>query len=438
MRWYPWLRRRYPSVSRDILTIPLDLRIQSPVHIGTGQEVLGSHYTRHNGTTGLLDIEQVVEAYPPADRDVTAIAEGEIDFSKLPDDPATYFRYELRTWAPLSDFEETTVAPVVKDEQNVPYIPGSTVKGWLRTALAFRALGGEPDGSITDSGRGGLDISEDVEGLFRPDGDISSDLFRCLRVTDAHPVSEPQLGVCQIRTRQYSQESKKGTDPKWMGYKIFAECLLPNLADKTSNKPDFKTELTVDLALLRSIIDQSDGAAESIFADELSETGVKNTIFSAVHDFQDSIIGVEKEIVEDWKYDQVAAKDEYRHFKNFYEEELARVGTEKPSSQFLIRSGRFTGQYSKTVMKTLSQEQQVRQNIDAPITHCVCEGEIKIDEETEKLYCENCGNLRDVFGLPVDPYPKTRRCIRRPTDPEKTEDLSWDHYPLGWLEAKIV
>ena len=115
------------------------VKIISPVHIGDGLELRKDfEYALHNGATYRLDEDAILEAkaqqlaryrqggYPPP-----ALLLSEDDFNQ-----SGYFRYRLRG-QPRSGKTYASVRSFLKDGFDRPYIPGSSLKGAFRTALAW-------------------------------------------------------------------------------------------------------------------------------------------------------------------------------------------------------------------------------------------------------------------------------------------------------------
>ena len=121
-------------------TYALKLQVLTPVHIGTGNELRnGFEYTVHGNHTWRLDVDRILEArydlwaehrargryLPPAK------LLREEDFRRR-----DLFRYVIpgvpKTGGAFAELREC-----IKDPWDRPYIPGSSLKGALRTALAW-------------------------------------------------------------------------------------------------------------------------------------------------------------------------------------------------------------------------------------------------------------------------------------------------------------
>jgi len=128
-------------------TYKLTLRTLSPVHIGTGDEWrLGFDFilrtNKQNGKeielTYIFDTDAVLEAKEtqlrPDSRGHYPLP-GSLLTEKDLQNPAL-FRYVLRGQPP-SEKADARMKPFIKDPHDRPYIPGSSLKGAFRTALAW-------------------------------------------------------------------------------------------------------------------------------------------------------------------------------------------------------------------------------------------------------------------------------------------------------------
>lgn len=120
-------------------THKLTLRTLSPVHIGTGEEWrLGFDFVLANGQTWIFNEDAVLQAkesqLKPDGRGHYPLP-GSLLTEKDFDNPGL-FRYVLRGQPP-SEKADARMKPFIKDPYDRPYIPGSSLKGAFRTALAW-------------------------------------------------------------------------------------------------------------------------------------------------------------------------------------------------------------------------------------------------------------------------------------------------------------
>ncbi len=123
-------------------TCKLTLQTLTPIHIGDGEELRhGFDFIIYKGHTWRLDEDAILEAkwdemglnrrgrvrYP-----LPGELLKESDFQN-----GKFFRYVLRG-APRSHKADARLKTCIKDHEDHPYIPGSSLKGALRTALAWK------------------------------------------------------------------------------------------------------------------------------------------------------------------------------------------------------------------------------------------------------------------------------------------------------------
>jgi CRISPR-associated protein Csm5 len=174
----------------DYCLYHLTISTLTPLHIGNGRELMHEYdYAIHKGSTWRLNEAALLEAQtgiedpryvemlsrtPPA----RLLTEG--DF--VPQRP--YFRYVIRG-VPRSQAEGAVVREQLKDPFDRIYIPGSSLKGALRTALAWYAWkqrGMRPD--VAKLGRDRSFAAQPFErDLFGEDS--NHNLLRALQISDS-------------------------------------------------------------------------------------------------------------------------------------------------------------------------------------------------------------------------------------------------------------
>lgn len=193
-------------------TWSLTLQTLSPVHIGAGQELrLGFDFMLFQGKTWILDSDAILEAkveqlkpgvngrYP-----LPGQLLGENDYGNK-----ALFRYVLRG-QPRSTKADARMQAFIKDVYDRPYIPGSSLKGAIRTALAWK--GWEelrmPPLRREDIGNNRNWAAKPLEGkIFGRDP--NHDLLRVLQVSDLHGPAKAGEGLivvnAQVLTRKAMQ-----------------------------------------------------------------------------------------------------------------------------------------------------------------------------------------------------------------------------------------
>ena len=181
----------------------------SPVHIGTGQELMKDiDYVVHNGKTYRLDPDAIGEALliDEAGRLREKLATtwpGQLlqdsDYAR-----ADLFRYVI-PGEPRSQKEGAALRECIKTHDDRPYLPGSSIKGALRTALGWTAWSEvRPRLDKAAFGRNKSWAGQNLERqIFGPDP--NHDLLRALHVGDAFgpgPGEALMLANAQVVTRR--------------------------------------------------------------------------------------------------------------------------------------------------------------------------------------------------------------------------------------------
>jgi len=186
-----------------MITYDLSLTTLSPLHIGEGLSLRRNFdFVVHGGKTYRLDLDSVLEAkgeqlkpdrrgnYPPPG---SLLSPG--DFKK-----AAFFRYVL-PGEPRSHKTYAEVQSCIKDVHDRPYVPGSSLKGVLRTALAWRAW---PERNIRlDVNRLGRNRKFAGQALEKQifGKDPNHDLLRVLRVSDLSGAGKAGQGLALVNAQ---------------------------------------------------------------------------------------------------------------------------------------------------------------------------------------------------------------------------------------------
>ncbi len=214
------------------------LKILSPLHIGDGNELRQDFdFAVYKGRTYRINEDAVLEAKaaslrPGADGRYPAPGHllSEADFSN-----PRFFRYVLRG-IPRSKKTDARVKSFIKDVYDRPYIPGSSLKGAFRTALAWtgwKEINPALDRSAI--GRSRSWAAQPLERkLFGPNP--NHDLLRALHVSDLSGVEEAGGGLVLVNAQVLSYRSQ--------GSPIELEALVGDLSLRGS--------LTIDETLFSS------------------------------------------------------------------------------------------------------------------------------------------------------------------------------------------
>lgn len=179
------------------------LQTLSPVHIGDGNELRqGFDFVTRGNVTYRLNEDAILRAKenllrPSARGEYPAPGEllKEADFENW-----ALFRYAMRG-VPRSGKTDARMKSFIKDVYDRPYIPGSSLKGAIRTALAWTGW----DEVHPNLDRSAIGNSRSWAGqrlehkLFGPDP--NHDLLRALHVADLHGPNEAGEGLMVVNAQ---------------------------------------------------------------------------------------------------------------------------------------------------------------------------------------------------------------------------------------------
>jgi CRISPR-associated protein Csm5 len=175
----------------------------TPLHIGSGRELLNEYdYAIQKGRTWRINEDALLDAQ---DADDPRVAEQlarsrPVQLLKPLDyqEGSPFFRYSLRG-APRSTGEGAQLREQLKDAYDRPYLPGTTLKGALRTALGWymwEARQLQPEGRNLNRKRE-FAARQYEQALFGKDP--NHDLLRALQVSDSEPLGADRLMVANAR-----------------------------------------------------------------------------------------------------------------------------------------------------------------------------------------------------------------------------------------------
>jgi CRISPR-associated protein Csm5 len=238
----------------------LTLKTLSPLHIGDGSELRqGFDFAVHAGQTYRLNEDAVLTAH--ADR----LQAGPSGHYPLPgqlleqDDfqNTALFRYVLRGY-PRSKKADARLRACIKDVYDRPYIPGSSLKGAIRTALAWTGWPEvKPRLEAAAIGRSRSWAGRNLEhSLFGPDP--NHDLLRAVQVSDLYGPQQAGQGVILVNAQVLTRRSAGSPveleaiagDVSFSGSLTIDEALFSPLAEKTlgfSNRRHWLDEIAARL-----------------------------------------------------------------------------------------------------------------------------------------------------------------------------------------------
>lgn len=210
----------------------IELTTLTPLHIGDGNELrLGFDFLLANNCTYRLNEDAILERYSgrfQPDRSGKYPLPGEVITEKDFADP-TLFRYILRNM-PRSTKADARLRSSIKDVYDRPYIPGSSLKGAFRTALAWtgwKETGLQMERSLLGRNRSWAAQSIERRMFGR---DPNHDLLRALQVSDLFGPQNPGEGLMVVNANVAL--------PTTLQSPIELEAILPNQVFRGSLKID--------------------------------------------------------------------------------------------------------------------------------------------------------------------------------------------------------
>ena len=236
---------RYGHLER----VPVELTVKSPLYIGSGQKLTAKecildarrHVVHIPSLPDMLDAflnarqKGLANAYmrfmtDPAQKRLADF----LETRNIPlDPPPAWVRYSLDA---QTDFDKMNgLLTFMRDPEGMAYIPGSSLKGALRTALIAARMG-EADkaalwreleenprnrrASVVERTLRVLPFKLDRDG-GRPVNDAVNDLLRAVQISDSAPFPADALTVCRRWWLALDGEERGGRSP------VFMECVRP-------------------------------------------------------------------------------------------------------------------------------------------------------------------------------------------------------------------
>jgi len=183
-----------------------DLKVTTltPLHIGSGRELLNEYdYAVHKGQTwrlndaAILDAQLVEDDPKIADR-LARIPPAQLLSDKDFDPAKPFFRYVIKG-IPRSEETGAQVSEQLKDTFDHPFLPGSSLKGSLRTVIAWTAwnelkLKASPAKLKPRREWAGQGYEQEIFGK-----DPNHDFLRALQVSDSKAIGAEELILLNAR-----------------------------------------------------------------------------------------------------------------------------------------------------------------------------------------------------------------------------------------------
>jgi len=305
----------------------ISISLMTPLHIGSGKELHHDYdYVAHKGKTWVIDSDKIIDALFFKDGKLDERMLGQPAARLLRENQfhegSDFFRYVL-PGTPRSKREGAVLQEQFKDVFNRPYIPGSSLKGALRTVLAWH--GYQEKGLKLDVDQMGYKRSwaaqQTEQQIFGKNPNL--DLLRALQVADSQPVDAKRLQIINAQVITVHREP---------GAPIEMEAI--------QSDTELETTISVDNFLHTKEAEQTlrFGNQRWSWLRELPQIA--------------QAYGLERVSIEHQWFRQ----QNYTHIANFYEQLESALKGGLGQGRFLIDIGWGGGWESKTIGKPLQED----------------------------------------------------------------------------------
>ncbi|MFH0775902.1 MAG: type III-A CRISPR-associated RAMP protein Csm5 [bacterium] len=299
--------------------------VLTPIHIGSGVVIEPYEYMISEDRLYKIDLAELLISLEDTEREeILGLLEKDIlgfrGFIRNRVDLSRYSQFSVGVSPEVSrlykdklvEFQNQLLIGLFIRSLNQPYIPGSSLKGALRTAVIFHLLSGKTGEGFSDRLEGNILGCLDNRGFLNP----SSDPFRAIKIRDAS-LEKDSTAIEEIETFR-----NDGDRLKDMGMQVIKEVVSP--------KTSFETELLIDDDLFRKNRDMGRRLNTEIF-------------INACSDFYQQVIDRERDY---FKETEVASN--YERFLQL------------DKGEFLLRLGWGSGFNSTTVNLKMFKPKQIR------------------------------------------------------------------------------
>jgi len=378
----------------DSLIYTATLKLLSPLHIGTGTSLLeGVDWLQERPWVYVADQDRLLEAILER---ALAAGQGEAEVIEaitglsLDDlrqagwltrqdlsEDSRLFRYRLRGEPAMNQ-----IAEAIKDVYGQPYVPGSSLKGALRTVLAI----GGASVLKTDLSRPGRSRSWAAQPLEREifGRDPNHDLLRALQVSDSTPVPGTQLDLVRVHVFPSAQRTQYGRS---RGLDVDVEALRKG------------TTLTATIKIDGSLF--GDDTPWGRFVEKELHFGRRRKWLLNLPRWAQRVAG--NRIADELEFFE--GKREGEAAASFYRR-LATTWESLGRNEFLVQVGWGTGWQSKTFGALLQRDPQA----------------------FERLVQQYHLSPQDRRRRAGQPFPKSRKLVRQGDRPAE---------PLGWMQVTL-
>ena len=369
------------------------LKTITPVHIGTGETLSQIDGFYDNGRWHRIDLDAVLAAFPESELNRLTIAMGQRDFQWGRYLPTNQRSASYALLCP-EDPRETEIREAIKNPFSRPMIPGSSIKGIIRTALLWGLIDDDAPEAQEAFKYSSSYLKEQLQrrpnqswigqGIERHvlGKDPNHDLMRVVQVSDAAPIpiEALEIGVAWTVTLNRGGELVQKREGN-REYKTFVEQIR---AEQT-----FDFSIKIDKSLFRPREKGELGFSaqqEQVVCEKLAE--VCNFVAA----------GLAKDEAEFYDYYRLP------ELANFYESLSSQIEN-LPGGGFVLPIGWGTGYLAKTVTQLVTGDDE------------------DLMMRLRRHY--RLGRSRSEGDYYDDEFPKTRRVVYDRQRPKS---------PLGWVQ----
>ena len=371
----------------------------TPVHIGSGETLNQIDGYHDNGRWYRIDLDSVL-AHPSTDINALTSEMSQRGFrwgdhlSRRNMDPAELAAYSLV--CPQSP-EEVEIREAIKTVENRPYIPGSSLKGAIRTALLGEILNASDDIYADSLSQLETLVAQRPRGNPRREqparrienlafgNDPNHDLLRALQVSDTSPLESDALEIGAAWTVTLNQNDR-------LVQKIEGGQEYKNFVQQIQARQQLTFTLKIDDLLFR------EREKTRLRFTELQEKSLRD-IAEVCRSATDELMQSEQDFFNYYNLPEIA---------NRYDE-LMRLNETLPEGTFLLQIGWGTGYHANTVTILFSEDKEAPENLWMDLRERFRLGESRFQR----------GHYDERE------FPKTRRILYRGQNPSA---------PLGWVK----
>ena len=382
------------------------LQTLTPVHIGSGETLNQIDSCYADGRWYHIDLERVL-AHPSTDLNALTSEMSQRQFrwqrylSHRNIEPSEVSDYSLL--CPQSP-ENVEIREAIKTVGNRPYIPGSSLKGALRTALLGEILSVNDD--VYEKSRDHIEtlIARGARGNPRRETparhieqlafgkDPNHDLLRALQVSDTQPINSDTLEIGLAWTVTLNQNNQ-------LVQKIDSGQEYKHFVQQFQTQQRLTFTLKIDDFLFRdrekARLGYSDSQAELL-----------RDIAEVCRSDADALLQQELAFYDDYNLSEIA---------NIYEK-LTRINSDRlAEGAFLLQIGWGTGYRANTVTSTMTMDANSG------------EDENLLMDLRERFRLGQSRSRQDYYDARA--FPKTRRILYRGQNPV---------CPLGWVKVSPI